>query len=348
MVSTGGRSGNGKGKTDCSTSPDLLQDAKRDLRDIGAGHIPVHDLKDYTASQRLSEIEALESGVIFCTYTLLLKRLEQLTDWCGPDFDGVLAFDECHKAKSVKVNGEKTTGTATAHAVTEIQNLHPGARVLYVSATGASDPQQLLYATRLGLWGEGTSFPDAASFERQMNEGGAGAMEVLAMELKRTGKYLSRTLSFKDATFKVEKSLEPDFAALYDKAAVFMGDLVRLVCRAGSGSKANLWAMSQRFWLQMLMAAKVKATVCIAKQALQVSRADAVALARQEGKCVVIGLQATGEAAQAGPDDADHDGWCASSAKVMVRNYITKHSGLDLRAPKTQCLLDRLNQLELP
>lgn len=104
-----------------------------------------------------------------------------------------------------------------------------------------------------------------------MNEGGAGAMEVLAMELKRTGKYLSRTLSFKDATFKVEKSLEPDFAALYDKAAVFMGDLVRLVCRAGSGSKANLWAMSQRFWLQMLMAAKVKATVCIAKQALQVS-----------------------------------------------------------------------------
>lgn len=80
------------------------------ILNAGAGHIPVHDLKDYTASQRLSEIEALESGVIFCTYTLLLKRLEQLTDWCGPDFDGVLAFDECHKAKSVKVNGEKTTG----------------------------------------------------------------------------------------------------------------------------------------------------------------------------------------------------------------------------------------------
>lgn len=34
-----------------------------------------------------------------------------------------------------------------------LQNLHPNARVIYSSATGASEPYHLSYMTRLGLWG---------------------------------------------------------------------------------------------------------------------------------------------------------------------------------------------------
>jgi hypothetical protein len=28
-------------------------------------------------------------------------RLKQVVDWCGEDFDGLILFDECHKAKNL-------------------------------------------------------------------------------------------------------------------------------------------------------------------------------------------------------------------------------------------------------
>ena len=27
-------------------------------------------------------------------------RLDQLVEWCGPDFDGLVIFDECHKVRT--------------------------------------------------------------------------------------------------------------------------------------------------------------------------------------------------------------------------------------------------------
>ena len=47
-------------------------------------------------------------GVIFLTYSGLISssdkgatRLAQLAEWAGPDFDGLIIFDECHKAKNL-------------------------------------------------------------------------------------------------------------------------------------------------------------------------------------------------------------------------------------------------------
>lgn len=40
----------------------------------------------------------------------------------------------------------------------------PEARVIYCSATGASEPRNMGYMVRLGLWGAGTYFSDFASF----------------------------------------------------------------------------------------------------------------------------------------------------------------------------------------
>jgi hypothetical protein len=40
----------------------------------------------------------------------------------------------------------------------ELQNRLPRARVVYASATGATDINNLAYAVRLGLWGRGPSF----------------------------------------------------------------------------------------------------------------------------------------------------------------------------------------------
>ena len=56
-------------------------------------------------------------GVIFLTYSSLTSssdkgdtRLQQLVDWAGPHFDGLIIFDECHKAKNlVPEAGSKST-----------------------------------------------------------------------------------------------------------------------------------------------------------------------------------------------------------------------------------------------
>jgi hypothetical protein len=44
------------------------------------------------------------------------------------------------------------------------QELLPEARVVYCSATGASEPRNLGYMVRLGLWGDGTSFQNFHQF----------------------------------------------------------------------------------------------------------------------------------------------------------------------------------------
>ena len=43
----------------------------------------------------------VKEGVLFLTYSSLIassekgrSRLQQLVQWCGPDFDGLLVFDE--------------------------------------------------------------------------------------------------------------------------------------------------------------------------------------------------------------------------------------------------------------
>lgn len=36
--------------------------------------------------------------------------------------------------------------------------------MVYCSATGASEPRNMGYMTRLGLWGHGTSFTDLSNF----------------------------------------------------------------------------------------------------------------------------------------------------------------------------------------
>ena len=46
----------------------------------------------------------------------------------------------------------------------EIQEKLPKARVVYASATGASEPKNMAYMTRLGIWGEGTPFPAFTDF----------------------------------------------------------------------------------------------------------------------------------------------------------------------------------------
>lgn len=94
-----------------------------------------------------------------------------------------MVFDECHKAKNLYPSGA-TKPSKTGLTVLELQRKLPKARVVYCSATGASEPRNMAYMSRLGIWGAGTQFNDFHDFIRAVERRGVGAMEIVAMDMK--------------------------------------------------------------------------------------------------------------------------------------------------------------------
>ena len=99
-------------------------------------------------------------------------------------------------------------------SVSKLQDDCPKARVVYCSATGASGLENMAYMTRLGLWGLGSAFPAFDDFYKALGAGGVGAMELIALDMKRRGMYISRQLSFKSAELYDDR--RPDAAAKGD------------------------------------------------------------------------------------------------------------------------------------
>jgi hypothetical protein len=102
-----------------------------------------------------------------------------------------------------------------------LQHALPNARIVYVSATGATTVHNLAYAQRLGLWG-GEDFPfgTRAEFVEAIEAGGVAAMEVLARDLRALGLYTARSLSFDGVEYElVEHALSPEQTRIYDAYA---------------------------------------------------------------------------------------------------------------------------------
>jgi hypothetical protein len=101
----------------------------------------------------------------------------------------------------------------------ELQQALPNARVIYASATGATEPRDMAYMTRLGLWGKGQTFHSFHDFIHAVEDRGVGAMELVAMDMKLRGLYLARQLSFKGVDFSVQEvMLTNDFIHMYDES----------------------------------------------------------------------------------------------------------------------------------
>lgn len=85
----------------------------------------------------------------------------------------------------------KPGSSKTAAAVVELQRRLPRARVVYCSATSVSDPANLGFMSRLGLWGPGTEHPSGFNhFLKDLEILGMGAMELHALHLKSKGAML--------------------------------------------------------------------------------------------------------------------------------------------------------------
>ena len=102
-----------------------------------------------------------------------------------------------------------------------LQNALPDARILYVSATGATTVPGLAYARRLGLWASGeTPFETRTAFVAAMEAGGVAAMEVVARDLKALGLYQARALSYDGVEVDIlEHPLTPEQRRIYDSYA---------------------------------------------------------------------------------------------------------------------------------
>ncbi|XP_076254602.1 protein strawberry notch isoform X4 [Rhynchophorus ferrugineus] len=320
-----------------SVSNDLKYDAERDLRDIGAGKIEVHPLNKFKYAKISSATNNnVKKGVIFSTYSALIgesnsaggkykSRLKQLLQWCGQDFDGLIVFDECHRAKNLCPVGSSKP-TKTGLTVLELQNKLPKARVVYASATGASEPRNMAYMVRLGLWGEGTPFKEFADFISAVEKRGVGAMEIVAMDMKLRGMYIARQLSFHGVAFKIEEvPLSKDFEKVYDASVRLWveamqkfheaAELVDAENRMRKTMWGQFWSAHQRFFKYLCIAAKVPHAVAVAHEAIKM------------GKCVVIGLQSTGEARtleQLERDDGELTDF-VSTAKGVFQTLVEKH-----------------------
>ena len=294
-----------------SASSSLIQDSKRDLSDIGAEDINIFPLPvgDKTLPQDAD-------GVLFVTYSMLVgkgskkqgTRYQQIINWITigktkEKFSGPIIFDEAHFAKNLTLEGDKAkSGTSlTAKLVNQLQIDLPLSRIVYVSATGASDPKHMAYMRRLGLWGPGTNFPDFNSFKNSIGDSVA-AMEMVAMEMKSLGMYCSRHLSFEGTKFDMDKiSLTIEQKKMYDMASTWWSEIIPLYFKGYQNGKlsknssltvekqnnkhisAVLWSAHQRFFLQLCMAVKISECVKISKEAID------------NDYSVVIGLFTTGE-----------------------------------------------------
>ena len=315
-----------------SANMDLMPPAQRDLCRIGAGR-----LRCVSGVSLLKTAGGQEADIMFATYKMLATRVQQVVAWLTNEFDGVIVLDECHLAKNLTGGGSQA-----AKAVAALQEQLPQARVIYVSATGASQPAHFLNMSRLGLWGQGTAFPSADDFIKQMEADDIRGMQLVASHMKERGQYLARILSLDGCSFKiVHAGISDEFRAMYDRCAKlwdFLEDNLSdfhwhepqqtrsIICR-------HFYGVHRLFFHYLLIAAKVPEVVALTRRSL-----DA-------GYACIIGLQKTGQAgitAQEGVDDG-----LASSAEVLLKRFIeTNYKPADAEAKSK--VLQQIKALKLP
>lgn len=285
-----------------SAGPRLIVDAQRDIEDAGLkAKIPMKMINDYPAAGEIK----LPQGIIFSAYASLAsmskkagrRRVDQLKTWLGDD--PLLIFDESHMAKNVLddngVIGKE--GSEQGKAVVGLQREIPGARVLYVSATGATEVGNLAYLTRLGFWGPGTSFPGGfVQFHNEIAAAGIGAMETIARDMKSAGAYVSRHLSFgpphagaKPVEYvETHHQITPEQERIYNAAADVWQEILKNVgqaiglTNAGNRQKARVmsqfWAAEQRFFKQLITSFKVPTIIQQTEDALRNQQAVVISL----------------------------------------------------------------------
>ena len=320
-----------------SKSDALIEDAQRDWSALGMERLLVTPLARFRQGTPIR----LGEGILFATYATLrsderaekASRVQQIVDWLGADFDGVIVFDESH-AMANAGGGKSERGdqapSQQGRAGLRLQHALPNARIVYVSATGATGVQNLAYAQRLGLWG-GADFPFAtrAEFVAAVEAGGVAAMEVLARDLKALGLYAARSLSYHGVAYEmVEHQLTDEQIRIYDayagafgvihnnldaalKAANITGDSGTLNRQAKSAARSAFESAKQRFFNHLITAMKTPSLIaCLLRDI-------------EAGHAAVIQIVSTGEALmERRLAEIPADEWGDVQVDITPREYV--------------------------
>ena len=293
-----------------SKSDKLIEDAQRDWSALGMERLLVTPLSRFPQGKPVTLLE----GVLFTTYATLrsddrgekVSRVRQIVEWLGSDFDGVIIFDESHAMQNAGGGkGERgdVAPSQQGRAGLRLQHALPNARVVYVSATGATTVHNLAYAQRLGLWG-GEDFPFAtrAEFVEAIEDGGVAAMEVLARDLRSLGLYTARSLSYDGVEYElVEHQLTDEQRRIYDayagafqvihnhldaamEAANITGSDGTLNRQAKSAARSAFEQAKQRFFGHLLTSMKTPTLIRSIDRDLE------------QGHAAVVQIVSTGEA----------------------------------------------------
>ena len=265
-----------------SKSDKLIEDAQRDWSALGMERLLITPLSRFPQGKPVT----LPEGILFTTYATLrsddrgekVSRVKQIVEWLGSDFDGAIIFDEAHAMqKAVGAKGERGDAAPSqqGRAGLRLQHALPNARIVYVSATGATTVHNLAYAQRLGLWGgEHFPFSTRAEFVEAIEAGGVAAMEVLARDLRALGLYTARSLSFTGVEYELlEHELTAEQVRIYDsyagafgiihnnldaamQAANITGSTGTLNAQARSAARSAFESAKQRFFGHLLTSMK--------------------------------------------------------------------------------------------
>ncbi|TNE41265.1 MAG: methylase [Sphingomonadales bacterium] len=320
-----------------SKSDKLIEDAQRDWSALGMERLLVTPLSRFPQGRPIT----LTEGILFTTYATLrsdergekVSRVRQIVDWLGSDFDGVIIFDESHAMQNAG-GGKGERGDVAAsqqgRAGLRLQHALPDARVVYVSATGATTVHNLAYAQRLGLWG-GEDFPFAtrAEFVEAIEAGGVAAMEVLARDLRSLGLYTARSLSYEGVEYElVEHQLSDEQRRIYDayaamfsvihnnldaamEAANITGSEGTLNRQAKSAARSAFESTKQRFFGHLLTSMKTPTLIRSIEADLEA------------GHAAVIQIVSTGEALmERRLAEIPTEEWNDISVDVTPREYV--------------------------
>ena len=333
-----------------SKSDKLLEDAQRDWSALGQERLLVQPLSRYRQGTPIR----LAEGILFTTYATLRSqerdgkksRIAQILDWVGQEagsaagatvtkkpFDGVIVFDEAH-AMANAAGGKSERGDVApsqqGKAGLRLQHALPDARVVYVSATGATAVENLAYAQRLGIWGsEDFPFANRAEFVAAIEDGGVAAMEVLARDLKSLGLYTSRSLSYDGVEYDLlEHELTEEQIRIYNayadafqvihnnltaalEAANITSETGTLNRNAKAAARSAFESTKQRFFSHMITSMMTPTLI----GAIEKDRAD--------GHSSVVQIVSTGEALmERRLTDIPTEEWSDLHVDVTPREYV--------------------------
>ena len=284
----------------------LVNDAKRDTQALfGTSDL----VTQFVGGNKADSVLSADEAILVVSYSALSKgfdnkgsNFEKIVEWLGKDFDGLIVFDEAHKmgnATATKGTRGMKKASQTGLAGIALQEALPKAKIVYSSATGATEVENLRYAERLGLWGDGTAFLTGDDFVSKIKAGGLAAMELIARDMKAMGVYLSRNISYEDVRYdKITHNLTAPQIKIYDELArswqIVLQNINKALETTNQGKDGHargralgaFWSSQQRFFNQILTSMQVPSVISDIEKQLA------------DGKSCVIQLVSTNEAAQ--------------------------------------------------